>query len=171
MNLVTPQLCFATGPDLVCFRVRGKPTLDLSGHLRQAAERLLGAGHTHVVIDLSECPSVDSTFVGVLIYLTKAVQKTTPPGRVALLEVGDLVRHQLDSLGVLGRFDLAARRGGELQFEDVALTPADKAQTTWLCLAAHRDLIEANAANAEKFKNVVEYLEQDLRRLAPPGND
>jgi len=170
MSPVPPQLSFATGPDLVCFRVRGKPTLDLSGHLRQAAERLLGAGHTHVVIDLSECPSVDSTFVGVLIYLTKAVQKTTPPGRVALLEVGDLVRHQLDSLGVLDRFDLAARRGGELRFEDVALSPAGKAQTAWLCLTAHRDLIEANAANAEKFKDVVEYLEKDLRRLAPPEN-
>ncbi len=169
MSPVAPQLSFATGPDLVCFRVRGKPTLDLSGHLRQAAERLIGAGHTHVVIDLSECPSVDSTFVGVLIYLTKAVQKASPPGRVALLEVGDLVRHQLDSLGVLDRFDLAARRGGELHFEDVTLTPAGKAQTAWLCLAAHRDLIEAHAANAEKFKDVVEYLEQDLRRLSPPG--
>lgn len=170
MSTATSQLSFATGPELVCFRVRGKPTLDLSGHLRQAADRLISAGHPYVVIDLSACPSVDSTFVGVLLYLTKAVQKATPPGRVTLIEVGELVRHQLDSLGVLDRFDLAARRGDALHYEEVALTPTSKAQTARLSLAAHRDLIEANAANAAKFRDVVEYLEQDLRRLEPPAN-
>lgn len=169
MNIRQPQLSFATSPGLACFRVSGKPSLDLSGHLRQAAEKLIAAGHTLVLLDLTDCPSVDSTFVGVMIYLTKAVQKATPPGRVCLMQAGDLVRHQLDSLGVLDRFDLAERKGGELQFSDVSLTPASKAQHTWLCLTAHRDLIEANAANAAKFRDVVEFLEQDLRRQLPPG--
>jgi anti-anti-sigma regulatory factor len=173
MSTEPPRLALATGPELVCFRVQGKPTLELSGHLRRAAEQLIGSGRTHVLIDLTECPSVDSTFAGVLIYLSKLVQKTQPPGRVGLLQVGELVRRQLDSLGVLHRFDLAERRGGDLRFEEVALTPASKVQTAWLCLDAHRDLIEAHAANAEKFRDVVEFLEQDVRRLEalepPPG--
>lgn len=174
MSAATARLSLATAPELVCFRVRGKPTLELSGNLRRAAEQLIGAGRTHVLIDLTECPSVDSTFAGVLIYLTKLVQKASPPGRVGLLQVGELVRRQLDSLGVLNRFDLAARVGSELRFEDLALAPASKPQTAWLCLNAHRDLIEANAANAEKFRDVVEFLEQDVRRLealeSPPAN-
>lgn len=168
MNARQSQLSFATAPGLACFRVTGKPSLDLSGHLRQAAEKLIAAGHSLLLVDLADCPSVDSTFVGVLIFLTKAVQKATPPGRVCLMQAGDLVRHQLDSLGVLDRFDLAERKSGELRFADVSLTPASKAQNTWLCLTAHRDLIEAHAANAAKFKDVVEFLEADLRRQAPP---
>ncbi len=168
MSTNPSRLSLASGPELVCFRVQGKPTLELSGHLRRAAEQLIAAGRTHVLVDLTECPSVDSTFAGVLIFLTKLVQKATPPGRVGLLQVGDLVRRQLDSLGVLNRFDLVARQGGDLKFEEVTLTPASKVQTAWLCLAAHRDLIEANAANAEKFRDVVEFLEQDVRRLGTP---
>ncbi len=168
MTDTASQLSLATAPGLVCFRVRGKPTLDLSGNLRSAGERLIRVGHTHVLVDLAECPAVDSTFAGVLIFLSKAAARATPPGRVGLLEVGDLVRHQLDSLGILPLFDLARRHPGGVEFTELALKSGTKAENTWLCLTAHRELVEANEANAARFRDVIELLEGELSRQPPP---
>jgi anti-sigma B factor antagonist len=168
MAASVPQLLLATGDGAACFRVSGKPSLDLSGHLREAAEGLVRAGHTRLMLDLTGCPSVDSTFIGVMLFLTKLVARGTAPCRVTLLAPCELVRHQLDSLGVLDRFDLVERCEAGLAFDAVAVGSAGKEQTTRLCLEAHRNLIEASAANAAKFKDVVEFLENDLRRLAGP---
>jgi len=165
MPAPVPRLLLATCDGAACFRVAGKPSLDLSGHLREAAEGLVGSGHTRLMVDLTECPSVDSTFIGVLLFLTKLVARTPSRERVTVVAACNLVRHQLDSLGVLDRFDLVERGETGMEFDAVAAGPAGKEQSTRLCLQAHRDLIEASAANAAKFKDVVEFLENDLRRL------
>ena len=165
MAAPVPQLLLATCDGAACFRVSGKPSLDLSGYLREAAGGLVQTGCTRLMVDLTGCPSVDSTFIGVLLFLTKLVARATPPGRVILLAACELVRHQLDSLGVLDRFDLVERSEARLEFDAVTVAASGKEQTTRVCLDAHRDLIEASAANAAKFKDVVEFLENDLRRL------
>ncbi len=169
MNPAPPRLAYATAPGWVCFRAQGKPSLDLPPHLREAAQKLIAAGHTQVVVDLTDCPAVDSTFIGVLIFLTKAVQAASPPGRVMLVGLCDLVRNQIDSLGVLGRFTLGDRSAALGAFQDLPLSRPDRVQTTRLALDAHRELVEANAGNAERFCDVIELLEQDLRRQKPPG--
>lgn len=168
MNPAAPRLSYAIAPGWVCFRVEGKPTLDLPRHLREAAQKLIAAGHTQVVVDLTDCPAVDSTFIGVLIFLTKVVQSASPPGRVVLAGLGDLVRNQIDSLGVLGRFELGERPQADAAFADLTLAQADRAQATRLALDAHRELVEANAANTNRFRDVIELLEKDLRRHTPP---
>jgi anti-anti-sigma regulatory factor len=165
MAAPAPQLLLATCEGAACFRVLGKPSLDLSGRLREAASGLVSAGHVRIVVDLTACPSVDSTFIGVLLFLTKLTGRLPAPGRVILLAPCELVQHQLDSLGVLNRFDRVDRNEAGLDFSAVPVDSAGKEATTRVCLQAHQDLIEASAANAAKFKDVVEYLQNDLRRL------
>ncbi len=169
MALLLARLSLATSGDAACYRVAGKPSLDLSNLLRDSAERLLATGHHHFVLDLAACPSVDSTFIGVLLFIWKGTHKAVPPGGVCLLHAGDLVRHQLDSLGVLERFDLATVDQSGVHFQELDVATASKAAVTWVCLNAHRELIEANPANAAKFKDVVEFLEEETRRSAGPA--
>lgn len=171
MASLPARLSFATSGDAACYRVIGKPSLDLSNLLHDSAERLLATGHYHFVVDLAACPSVDSTFIGVLLFIWKGVRKVAAPGGVCLMNAGELVRHQLDSLGVLERFDLATVDQAGVHFEELDVASAGKTATTWLCLTAHRELIEANPANAAKFKDVVEFLEEEaVRQAKPPGN-
>lgn len=157
-------LCAASGPG-VMFRLTGRPSLDISHHLRTSADRLLGAGHRQLALDLAACPSVDSTFIGVLLYLVKAVRKAAgEEGRVCLLNAGEQVRHQIDTLGVLDRFQLATSDAAGVQFQAVDVQAADKAGTTRVCLEAHRNLIEACRQNEARFQDVIQFLEQDLRQ-------
>jgi anti-anti-sigma regulatory factor len=159
------QLLYAVSGPGVMFRLPGRPSLDISHHLRSSADRLMGAGHRQFTLDLAACPSVDSTFIGVLLYLVKGVQKAAgDEGSVCLLNLGDQVRRQIDTLGVLDRFRLATADAGGVQFETVNVPAADKAGTTRVCLEAHRNLIEACSSNAARFQDVIKFLEEDLNK-------
>lgn len=145
------------------FRLTGRPSLDISHHLRTSADRLLEAGQGQVTLDLAGCPSVDSTFIGVLLYLVKGVRRVAgTQGSVCLLNLPDQVRRQIDTLGVLDRFRLASSDAAGVQFETVNVTAADKTGTTQVCLEAHRNLIEACQSNEARFQDVIKFLEEDL---------
>jgi len=147
------------------FRLVGRPSLDISHHLRSSADRLLASGHRQVALDLAACPSVDSTFIGVMLYLVKGVRNAAgDEGSVCLLNLSEQVRRQIDTLGVLDRFRLATADAGGVQFEAVDVPAADKAGTTHLCLEAHRNLIEACSTNAARFQDVIKFLEEDLNK-------
>lgn len=164
-----PQLLLASSGTAALVRLTGKPSLDVSNHLRGVAERLLASGHHQFTLDLGACPSVDSTFIGVLLFVAKAVRKAAPElGRVCLLNPGELVRRQIDTLGVLDRFELAAADATGVRFEALPVSAASKAETTRVCLEAHRALIEACAANAARFQDVIQFLEADLRGSDSP---
>ena len=159
------QLLYSLSGQGVMFRLVGRPSLDISHHLRSSADRLLAAGHRQVTLDLAACPSVDSTFIGVLLYLVKGVRTAaSDEGSVCLLNIGDQVRRQIDTLGVLDRFRLATADAAGVQFETVNVPTADRARTTQVCLEAHRNLIEACSSNEARFQDVIKFLEEDLRK-------
>jgi anti-anti-sigma regulatory factor len=159
------QLLCALSGQGVMFRLLGRPSLDLSHHLRTSADRMMGAGQRQFTLDLAACPSVDSTFIGVLLYLVKGVGKAAgDEGSVCLLNMGEQVRRQIDTLGVLDRFRLATADAGGVQFDTVNVPAAGKAGITRVCLDAHKDLIEACSSNAARFQDVIKFLEADLNQ-------
>lgn len=164
MPLTVPQLLFSRDDQRALFRLVGKPSLDLSNHLRATAERLRADGCREFTLDLGLCPSVDSTFIGVLLLMAKQQRKADPcQGAVCLLNANELVRRQIDSLGVLDRFQMATADASGVHFQEMQVGSAGKSETTRLCLEAHRHLIEACAGNAAKFQDVVKFLEADLQ--------
>lgn len=166
MAATTSQLLYALSGPGVMFRLAGRPSLDISHHLRSSADRLMAAGHRQFTMDLAACPSVDSTFIGVLLYLVKGLRRTAgDEGSVCLLNMGEQVRRQIDTLGVLDRFRLATADAAGVQFETIHVPTADKAGTTEVCLEAHRNLIAACSTNAARFQDVIQLLEEDLRKL------
>lgn len=162
------QLLYSRTADGVVFRLVGKPSLDVSHHLRSSADRFLEDGCRQFAVELGACPSVDSTFIGVLIYISKAARKSAGPGPgaggVCLLNLNEQVRRQIDALGVLERFQLACTGAEGVRFENVDVAAADRAATTRVCLEAHRNLVEASSGNAERFRDVIRFLEEDLRK-------
>ena len=52
------------------------------------------------------------------------------------------------------------------KFEPLAKgDPASAVELARTCLKAHQTLIELNPANAQKFKDVAQFLAEDLKRL------
>lgn len=163
MAATPSQLLYSRQGQGVMFRLTGRPSLDISHYLRTSADRLLEAGQGQVTVDLAACPSVDSTFIGVLLYLAKGVRKLAgDQGSVCLLNIADQVRRQIDTLGVLDRFRLATASAEGVVFETMDVPTADKQGTTQVCLEAHRNLIEACGSNEARFQDVIKFLEEDL---------
>ena len=169
MTNATTRLMVAVCDQTGFFRLCGRATAKESGAFKEAAEGLRGQGLRHLVLDLSCCECMDSTFIGVLAGLSRRL--TADPagqGRVELVNLAPLVRQQLDNLYVLDLFVLtesAAVPGAG--YEHLAARPTNKAELCRLMLDAHQTLMAVNPANVPRFRQVTEFLEQDLRRSDP----
>lgn len=149
----------------VWVRVRGKGTFSASPALKGFVERSLEGGVNRFVIDLSDCQSMDSTFMGTLAGLAIRLRKSAG-GRLQLNGVGERNRQSLEDLGLdaLLEIDPSDSEWKE-HIEDVRgnLEPlpseADVSDASHV-LEAHRQLCEANEENVKKFSTVLEVLEK-----------
>ncbi len=161
------QVMVAVAADTAFFRLRGQATAAQSTGFKTVAETLRSQGLSSFVIDLTECQSMDSTFIGVLVGLSRRLRRDRgQPAPIELVNTTPQVRRQLDDLFVLDHFTLAeCQLEPGAAFEPVQAGPPDKSQLCRLMLEAHQTLMNVHAANVPKFKQVSEFLEQDLQRL------
>ena len=69
----------------------------------------------------------------------------------------------LSNLGLDQLFTISAAAAPAVaSTQALASGPVDKATQTETMIQAHEELVEANPENAAKFKDVLEYLKQDL---------
>jgi anti-sigma B factor antagonist len=148
----------------VWIRVEGKGTFENSAGLKAFSEQMMEGGRRQFVVDLKNCPAMDSTFMGTLAGIA-----------VRLRDRGD------GSLWVLNRnernSDLLEGLGLHMLFADneppepvvvdgaVVLDPkADRAVTRDVMIEAHETCVQVNPDNAAKFKDVLEHLKESVRR-------
>ena len=149
------------------FRLRGRATAAESTAFKTATEGLRTQGVTSFVLDLTECASMDSTFIGVLAGLSRRLRRDSPTSeRIELVNLVPVVRRQLDDLFVLDQFALTeCKLTPGAPYERVQTGPTNKAELCRVMLDAHQTLMDLNQANVPKFKQVAEFLEQDLQKL------
>jgi anti-anti-sigma factor len=152
----------------VCLKLAGRANMANSLDFKAVVYPLREQGHTRFVLDLTECVAMDSTFLGVLAaFVQRLAEPAERRGRVELLNANPRITDFLDNLGVLRLFNLVQSQGGVAgQFQAVAPGGADKAELARTSLEAHRTLMDLNAGNIPKFKDVTRFLEEDLQRLA-----
>ena len=115
-----------------------------------------------VMLDLSGCSSLDSTFMGLMVTLARQSR-----GRCALLVVNATPEHHslLDGIGVMRVWRYVDQPVIDLTWQNLA-SAADGAttldeRTRKLILAAHETLIELDQANEPKFRDVVDMLKAE----------
>ena len=112
-----------------------------------------------LLLDLSNCINMDSTFLGILMGMTGRLN------RIELLNPSERIIDLLDNLGVL---ELLTVGQGTNPFdaELAAADPvnADKRSLTAASLEAHKLLMKINPENVPRFKDVAKFLEGDLER-------
>jgi anti-sigma B factor antagonist len=173
-NMSTPSaklLVFACQP-LVCIKIVGRANVASSIDFKRLVNGLMEKDVGRFVLDLSECLLMDSTFLGVLAGF--GLKVTSPPdgqrnGRsIELLNPNVRVAELLENLGVMHLFTM--RQGGVDGLPATAQMEADcaehpKMEVRRQCLEAHKLLMSLSDANAVKFKDVAQFLADDLDKM------
>jgi anti-anti-sigma regulatory factor len=152
-------------------RVSGRANFSLSCDFKDLLQRLQERHFETIIVDLRDCLTMDSTFLGVL--ASAAIEfAAAEPGRevrhIRLLGPNPTVSDLITSLGIMHLFRLMEQTSPlEISGPAVPASHAEhtRAEVARTCLQAHEFLMSLNEANAAKFKDVARFLAEDVRRL------
>lgn len=151
-------------------RVEGKGSFLNSTGLKEFSKEMINRGFREFAIDLKNCPVMDSTFMGTLAGIALRLRELGQ-GSLRVTNLNERNNDLLANLGLDQLFLIEARGGAptpvSAQVPIAAQVPLvsaapDKVTQAQTMLEAHEACVEANEANAAKFKDVLEYLKQDL---------
>lgn len=145
----------------VWVRVEGRGTFQNSPGIKQFVKQMIQRGHRDFVVDLGRCELMDSTFMGTLAGVALRLREIGQGGLRAV-NVNTRNSSLLENLGLDQLFSVEADCTS--QPAPAALTEAEQVEGDQKAdvLSAHEALVEADAANAVKFRDVIDYLRQEL---------
>lgn len=153
-------------------RIGGRASFNNSVDFKTLITSLAQNGCSHFILDLSECLLMDSTFLGVLAGLgIKYPHNGDNQPAIELLNPNARIADLLENLGVVHLFRVVHGPSGAQTMRCIEQTSAqgDGTEVTRTCLEAHETLMKLNPNNVPKFKDVTEYLAEDLRKRAEGG--
>jgi anti-sigma B factor antagonist len=172
MNKSSANLLVAVFDDFVCIKICGRANFTTSLDFKKVFAELEQRGFSHFVLDLTECLIMDSTFLGVLSGIgLRFAQKNSDgcPHVVKLLNPNARISDLLENLGVAHLFKVinATKPVGETEFQpiDPHGQEASRAEVTRTCLEAHKVLMQICPENVTKFKDVAQFLAEDLKKI------
>ncbi len=147
----------------VWIRVDGKGSFQNSPGMKEFAREMVNRGYRHFVIDLNRCPVMDSTFMGTMAGIALRLREIGQGG-VTVVNLNERNTDLLCNLGLDQIFEISSdtSHSEEVPAEPLAQSPTDKTERARTMLEAHEALVEADGENETKFKDVLEYLKQDL---------
>jgi anti-sigma B factor antagonist len=168
MALPSAKLSVLVGKDFACVKIAGRANFTFSPDFKTLLGELIRRGYGHFIIDLSECVLMDSTFLGVLAGFGIKLNQATATAKhgIELSNPNARVTELLENLGVLQLFKVIS---GALQLSGEICVPApvnaSHEEITRTSLEAHKTLMEANPDNVPRFKDVAQFLAEDLKKL------
>jgi anti-anti-sigma factor len=193
------KILVARSADLGFVKVVGRGSFQNSGCVKVFYQQLLKEGVRRFVVDLDACTYLDSTFLGILLGLGLKLKEAgngllhilnaSPRNMELLRNLGlDRLIH-IEGGGENGNngagrssAPLATNGGGtmtapavklngiqESHLQEMACPMPTRAEAAPTILEAHENLMEFDPRNIPKFKDVVEFLREDLGQ--PPGHN
>jgi len=156
----------------VWVKVEGKGSFLNSGNLKEFAREMLDRGYREFVVDLADCAMMDSTFMGTMASVALRL-KELGRGHLHVIHCRNRSRELLSGLGLDQIFDIhsngaTAPECEALERESRDQLPENKKQEqAQTMLEAHEALCEAAPENLPRFKDVLDYLKQDLHHETP----
>lgn len=170
MSQIPTQILVCAEGHRVCVRLRGRADVAISVGFKELMNGLLERKVDHYELELSECKSMDSTFLGVLCGFARRCDEAfhRPDARPILFNGNARILELLESLGVDEMFDF--QRGnavvtGPCVPHDVQTDQTNHEQLKATSLEAHETLMSLNPKNIPKFKDLTEFLADDLKKL------
>jgi len=154
---------------VVCVKINGRADFTLSLDMKKVIHELSQRGYRRFVVELRDCAMMDSTFLGTLSGVGLEFYETGRPQDppLELVNPSPRIAEVLENLGVAHLFKIVSNPEPlAVKYEPLAETAGQsKAAVTRNCLEAHHVLMGLNAENAHRFKDVAQFLAEDLKRL------
>ncbi|MDB6131453.1 MAG: hypothetical protein JWM04_2560 [Verrucomicrobiales bacterium] len=167
MSSTSASLSVAVLDGAAGLKIRGKANFTSSVDFKRAFVEMEGRGFHRFIIDLTDCVTMDSTFLGGLagIGLDCNPQGKSPEKSVELLNPNSRIFDVLENLGVSHLFNI--RQGHPLdQAQDFAPSAnPSRVELTRNCVNAHETLMQVNPENVKKFKDCTQFMKEDLKKL------
>lgn len=160
--------------DAVWVKVEGKGSFLNSGNLKEFTREMVNRGYREFVIDLEKCAMMDSTFMGTMAGVALRL-KELGHGHLHVIHCGERSRDLLCGLGLDQIFTIHANGTAAPQCEllqrksTAESTEAKKQENAKQMLDAHQALCDAAPQNLSRFKDVLDYLKQDLHHETAPN--
>lgn len=164
--------------DVFWVRVDGRASFQNSPEVRACLVAEIEHGTSHIVIDLEQCTMMDSTFLGTLAGTGLRLQGLGRPP-LQLVNPNTRNRQLLRNLGLdhilevddAGTAWTEQRRAVSAELSALPSAAGDPAtgqkERAEVVLEAHQALGEANPENIPRFRDVVLFLEEEVRRRSP----
>ena len=170
MPTSSAKLLVLVGKEFACVKVSGRANFSSSPDFKGLLTGLAQKGYRHFIIDLSECMLMDSTFLGVLAGFGIKMNETATPDQrgIELSNPNARITELLENLGALDLFKIIT---GPLQLPDGIQTSApepvnpSREEITRTSLEAHETLMAMNPDNVARFKDVTQFMAEDLKAL------
>ena len=156
-------------------RVEGRGSFKIGPPMKQFVHQIVESNSaSRILIDMSDCIGMDSTFMGVLAGLSYFI-KDKPGVSLKLINLSSKNQKLLITLGVdrVVDYSLSATAGEEtlVANQDKNLQPLDagfmdKLEAAKATLEAHETLANMSSENQVRFQSVLELLQNDVRNLS-----
>jgi anti-sigma B factor antagonist len=154
----------------VLIQVEGRGTHLNSQPLRDCLIEMLQRGYTEFRLDLGGCSYMDSTFLGVLANICLQLKNRT--GTFSIPRINQRNLELLQTLGIDRFFVFGCNEDTDERTASCALNPLGedaRPRCEWgqTVLEAHQSLVRCDPSNAVRFKDVIQFLEEDLKKSSP----
>jgi len=170
MNTPSAKILVFAGEKFACIKIIGRANFNSSIDFKTLVNELLQKGFNYFVLDLSECALMDSTFLGVLAGLglkSTGNENNSANPTIELLNANVRITELLENLGVLHLFKATQGARAMPECTERAHQPVNpsREEVTRACLEAHQTLMALNPENIGRFKEVAQFLAEDLKKL------
>ena len=155
----------ARSGDAVYVRVRGPGNMKLCPTLYDFAKRMVMEGYQKFIIDLQECTTMDSTFMGTLV---EVFSFSTPSCEsLMIINAQDHCEGLLEGLGLdnVLRIKRGTTELPKAQLEPLPEFAASQPERMKLIRRAHENLVRIDKRNEEKFGPFLRQLAKEMDRL------
>ncbi len=152
---------------MVWVKVEGKGSFLTSGSFKEFAREMINRGYREFVMDLENCVMMDSTFMGTMAGVALRL-KELGQGHLHVVHCRERSKELLSGLGLDQIFNIHANGAPGPQCELLQPKPGPvpsddtKEERAREMLDAHEALCSAAPENVSRFKDVLDYLKQDL---------
>ena len=175
MNAPAAKLLVFAGNEFIAIRIIGRANLNSTVDFRTLVNELAQKGYRYFILDLSECMLMDSSFLGVLAGFGlkmsgDSVEKCR--GTIELSNPNPRILELIENLGVLHLFTvtqgpLSVPEGA--QSHTVAPCEVNRVEIATACKEAHDLLMELNPENVSRFKDVSQFMAEEIKKLKGPA--
>ena len=176
-NVARPkdELLVAVRKNCALVKVSGRGSFKAGPSLKRFGASVIEKGCTQIIFDMESCLAMDSTFMGVLAGLALRIQREQSKGRVVVMNLTPKTASMLRTLGLdrlvecyeTGKLPnaLSGCLVKLLDLEDISSTDEAERDSLETMLEAHQNLVEIAPENRLRFRDVIAYLDQDLKQL------